>query len=112
MCLTTSTQTGSSEFLLPPSPNLSIATPIYGPTMGTLLAKPAIVPKKSPNRTMMPYSSMQNPISGHFIRMSASPPKNAAVPFALFLRAKNRSVFWGPMIMVRPMRKRICRKCC
>lgn len=83
---------------------------MYGPTTGTLLAKPAIVPKKSPNRTMIPYSSMQNPISGHFIKMSDSPPKNAAVPFALFFRAKNRSVFCGPMIMVRPIRKRICCK--
>lgn len=34
------------------------------------------------------------------------PPKKAAVPRAFCLRAKKRSVFWGPIIIVRPMRKR------
>lgn len=59
----------------------------------------------------MPYSSMRNPTSGHRSRMSVSPPKNAAVPFALFFRAKKRRVFCGPMIMVSPIRKRIYREC-
>lgn len=39
--------------------------------------------------------------------MRASPPKKAAVPFAFCLRAKNRRVFAGPIMIVRPMRKRI-----
>lgn len=55
----------------------------------------------------MPYSSTQNPIRGHRIRMSARPPKKAAVPFAFCLRAKKRRVLEGPMMMVRPIRKRI-----
>jgi hypothetical protein len=33
--------------------------------------------------------------------------KNAAVPFNFWGRAKNSSVFWGPIIIVRPIRKRI-----
>lgn len=89
-------------------PSRSITSPIYGPTTGALLAKAAMVPKKSPNSTMMPYSSTQKPISGHRSRMRASPAKNAAVPFAFCFLAKKSSVFWGPIIMVSPIRKRIC----
>lgn len=55
----------------------------------------------------MPYSSTQKPMSGHRSRISSRPAKKAAVPLAFCLRAKKRSVFWGPMIMVRPIRKRI-----
>lgn len=44
----------------------------------------------------------------HRMRISVRPAKNAAVPLAFCLRAKKRSVFWGPMMMVRPIRKRIC----
>jgi hypothetical protein len=69
-----------------------------------------MVPKKSPNRTMMPYSSTRKPISGQRSRISASPPKKAAVPLIFWRRAKKRAVFCGPMMMVRPMRKRICRR--
>lgn len=58
---------------------------------------------------MMPYSSTRKPISGHLNRISASPAKKAAVPLSFCLRAKKTSVFCGPMMMVRPMRKRICR---
>lgn len=43
----------------------------------------------------------------HFMRINRSPTKKAAVPLAFCLRAKKRSVLWGPMMMVRPMRKRI-----
>jgi hypothetical protein len=81
--------------------------PIYGPTTGTFRANPAIVPRKSPNKTIMPYSSTRNPMSGHRSRISASPPKKAAVPLAFCFRAKKRAVFCGPMMIVRPMRKRI-----
>lgn len=45
---------------------------------------------------------------GHRSRIRARPPKKAAVPFAFCFRAKKRSVFCGPMIIVRPIRKRIC----
>jgi hypothetical protein len=83
--------------------------PIYGPTKGIFRAKPAIVPRKSPNRMNMPYSSTRKPISGHRRRISARPAKKAAVPFALFLRAKKRSVLAGPIMIVRPIRKRIYR---
>ncbi len=55
----------------------------------------------------MPYNSTQKPIRGHLRRIRAKPPKKAAVPFAFCFRAKKRSVFWGPMMIVRPMRKRI-----
>jgi hypothetical protein len=47
------------------------------------------------------------PIKVHFINISVRPAKNAAVPFAFCFLAKNRNVFWGPMMIVRPMRKRI-----
>lgn len=43
----------------------------------------------------------------HRMSIRISPAKKAAVPFAFCLRAKKRRVFWGPMMMVRPMRKRI-----
>jgi hypothetical protein len=66
-----------------------------------------MVPKKSPNSTMMPYSSTRNPISGHRSRMSNRPAKKAAVPLSFCLRAKKRAVLEGPIIIVRPMRKRI-----
>lgn len=39
--------------------------------------------------------------------MSKSPAKKAAVPFAFCFRAKKSSVFCGPIMIVRPMRKRI-----
>lgn len=83
--------------------------PIYGPTKGIFRAKPAMVPRKSPNRMNMPYSSTRKPISGHRRRINARPAKKAAVPFALFLRAKKRSVLAGPIMIVRPIRKRIYR---
>lgn len=38
--------------------------------------------------------------------MRVRPPKKAAVPRAFCLRAKKRRVFCGPIIIVRPMRKR------
>lgn len=93
-----------------PSPARSTATPMYGPTTGALRAKAAMVPKKSPNRTMMPYSSTQKPMRGHRNKISSRPPKKAAVPLAFCLRAKKRRVLAGPMMMVRPMRKRICQE--
>lgn len=45
--------TGNSVFLLL-NPILSARRPIYGPTTGIFLAKPAIVPRKSPNKTKIP----------------------------------------------------------
>src|SRR3569833_25689 len=78
--------------------------------MGMFLAKPAKVPRKSPNRTMMPYSSTAKPIRGHLNRIRASPAKKAAVPFAFCFRAKNKRVFCGPIMIVSPMRKRIWRR--
>ena len=85
-------QTGSSAFRRP-RPVLSTIIPIYGPTTGMPRAKPAIVPRKSPNRTTIPYASTTKPTKVHFIRMRIRPRKKAAVPFAFCLRAKNRSVF-------------------
>jgi hypothetical protein len=82
---------------------------IYGPTIGMPPAKPAIVAKKSPNRTRMPYSSMRNPKKAQRMRISVIPAAKAAVPFHFCRRAKKASVFWVPMIKVRPIRKRICR---
>jgi hypothetical protein len=42
------------------------------------------------------------------MRIRKRPAKKAAVPFSFCRRAKKRAVFWGPMIIVRPIRKRIC----
>jgi hypothetical protein len=39
--------------------------------------------------------------------MRVRPAKKAAVPRAFCLREKKRRVLWGPMMIVRPMRKRI-----
>lgn len=39
--------------------------------------------------------------------MSTRPRKKAPVPLAFCLRAKKSNVFCGPMMMVKPMRKRI-----
>ena len=100
-------QTGNSAPLTD-TPALSTAIPIYGPMTGIFLAKPAIVPKKSPNRINIPYNSTKKPVSGHRRRMRTRPPKNAAVPLSFCRRAKKRSVFWGPIMIVRPIRKRIC----
>ena len=65
------------------------------------------MPRKSPNRMKMPYNSTRNPISGQRKRMSVRPAKKAAVPLAFCLRAKKRRVLAGPIMMVRPIRKRI-----
>ena len=45
------------------------------------LAKPAIVPKKSPNKMNIPYSSTRKPTSAHRIKIKQRPAKKAAVPF-------------------------------
>lgn len=68
---------------------------------------PAMVAKKSPKRTKMPYSSTTKPIRGQRIRMSRMPVRKAAVPAIFWRRAKNRSVFWRPIRRVRPQMKRI-----
>lgn len=101
--------TGSSAPLLT-TPLLSTNIPIHGPTTGKFLPNPAIVPKKSPNNIKIPYNSTKNPTNAHFIRIKISPAKKAAVPLSFCRRAKKRRVFCGPMIMVRPMRKRIYAK--
>lgn len=44
------------------------------------LAKPAIVPKKSPNKITMPYSSTMNPTKAQRMRIKKRPRKKAAVP--------------------------------
>lgn len=71
------------------------------------LAKPAIVPKKSPNRTNIPYNSTRKPTKAQRMRMRKRPRKKAAVPLNFWGRAKKASVFWGPIIIVRPIRNRI-----
>ena len=55
----------------------------------------------------MPYASTKNPMNVHLIKMRINPAKKDAVPFAFCLRAKKRRVFWGPIIIVSPIRKRI-----
>ena len=99
--------TGKSFGLLPPV-IFSIASRIYGPITGTFSTNPAIVRKKSPNNTAIPYPSTKKPINAQRNNMSIIPAANAAVPFIFSLLAKNRRVFCGPMIRGRPMRKRIC----
>jgi len=98
-------QTGNSPPL--PNPILSTSTPIQGPTIGMFLANPAIDPRKSPNRMKIPYNSTKKPINAQRMRIRKRPMKNAAVPFNFCLRAKKESVFWGPIIIVRPMRNKI-----
>jgi hypothetical protein len=81
---------------------------MYGPITGTFPTNPAIVPKKSPKSTKMPYSSTKKPMRGQRRRISRMPATKAAVPFSFCRRAKKRAVFWRPMIRVRPAKKRIC----
>jgi len=51
-------------------------------------------------------------MSAHFMRINVRPPKKAAVPLSFCLRAKKTRVFCGPMMIVKPMRKRIyCEDC-
>lgn len=83
------------------------AAATYGLTTGTFPTNPAIVAMKSPKSTKMPYSSMSKPVNGHFRKMMAMPSRKAAVPFNFWRRAKKARVLRGPIIMVRPMRKRI-----
>jgi len=58
----------------------------------------------------IPYNSTKKPMKAQRIRMRKSPAKKAAVPFSFCRRAKKDKVFWGPIIMVRPIRKRIWRR--
>jgi hypothetical protein len=67
-----------------------------------------MVPRKSPNKIKIPYNSTAKPMNAQRINIRQSPAKNDAVPLSFCLRAKKRSVFWGPIIMVKPIRKRIC----
>lgn len=85
-------QTGSSAPLTA-TPALSTAAPMYGPTTGIFLAKPAIVPKKSPNKINIPYSSTRKPTKAQRIKMRNRPRKNAAVPLNFWGRAKKSRVF-------------------
>lgn len=105
LCL--SSYTGKSAFLLPPLDILSKAVAMYGPTTGTFPMNPAIVAKKSPNSTKIPYSSTTKPISGHLSKIRATPAANAAVPFHFCRRAKKSAVFWRPIMRVRPRRNKI-----
>jgi hypothetical protein len=75
------------------TPLLSTANPMYGPTTGIFLAKPAIVPRKSPNKINIPYSSTRKPTKAQRMRMRTSPPKKAAVPLNFCGRAKKSKVF-------------------
>lgn len=104
--LTIAAHTGNSAFLRPP-PALLRASRMYGPTTGMLPANPPMVEKKSPNKTIIPYSSTQNPTKGHRSNMSEMPPTKAAVPFHFCRRAKKTAVFWRPIMSVKPTRKRI-----
>jgi hypothetical protein len=97
--------TGSSLPLLPPA--LSSPSPKYGPMTGMFLAKPPMVPKKSPNRMKIPYSSITKPKNGHRSKIKLIPTTKAAVPLSLFLRAKKSSVRCGPSRRDVPRRKRI-----
>lgn len=99
--------TGKSAFLLP-APSFSNPTAIHGPTTGILPTNPAIVAKKSPNSTNIPYSSIRKPKKGQRRRISRMPAAKASVPFHFWRRAKKALVFCTPIMSVRPMRKRIC----
>ena len=107
LLLSTPSYTGNSAFRLP-APNFSKPAAIHGPTTGTLPTNPAIVAKKSPNNTSMPYISIRKPKKGQRMRMSRMPRMKARVPFHFWRRAKKVRVFWKPIMHVRPIRKRIC----
>lgn len=79
--------------------------------MGMLLTKPAMVARKSPNKTSIPYNSTMKPINAQRMRMSDMPATKARVPFHFCLRAKKATVLVVPMISVRPMMKSICSEC-
>jgi hypothetical protein len=100
------TYTGKSAFRLP-APNFSNPAAIHGPTTGTFPTKPAIVAKKSPNNTSMPYISIRKPKKGQRTRMRRIPRTKARVPFHFWRRAKKVRVFWKPIMQVRPIMKRI-----
>lgn len=101
-----SSYTGSSLLLRAP-PRASNPLAIYGPTTGIPPTNPAIVAKKSPNNTNIPYNSMMNPKNAQRMRISAIPATKASVPFHFWRRAKKATVLVVPMMRVRPMRKRI-----
>lgn len=56
-------------------------------------AKLAIVEKKSPKSTNIPYSSMRKPVNGQRHKMRMMPATNAAVPLSFCFRAKKSAVF-------------------
>jgi hypothetical protein len=81
---------------------------MYGPTTGMFPTNPAIVAKKSPNNTKIPYNSIMKPKKAQRRRMRVMPSVKAAVPFHFCRRAKKVSVLAAPIMRVKPMRKRIC----
>jgi len=67
--------------------------PIYGPrktdpTTGNCLKNPNTTGKKSPNRLINPNTSTMIPRIGHFIKISATPPRKHIVPRNLCFRVK------------------------
>ena len=81
--------------------------PIYGPRRigpmtGNCLRNPNTTGKKSPKRLMNPNNSTAMPNTGHFRKISTTPPKKHNVPRNLCFRAKKYNVLVGPMINVKP----------
>lgn len=54
-----------------------------------------------------PYNSIKKPVKGQRKRMRRIPMQKAAVPLSFWGREKKTSVFWTPMMRVKPIRKRI-----
>lgn len=78
---------------------------------GMFPTNPAMVARKSPKRTKMPYNSTMKPIKAHRIKMSPMPVTKASVPFHFCLRAKKAIVLVVPIMSVRPIMKRIWGGC-
>ena len=65
-----------------------------------------------PKRLRKPNISTNTPMVGHLRKTRRIPPKKQTVPRSLFLRAKKKNVFCGPMMRKRPPRKRTCMCVC
>lgn len=78
-----------------------------GPMIGKDLKNRTIVPKKSPNKNIMPTLSTINPINECLVKINAMPPKKNKVGLIFVGLAKKYIALDGPMIKITPMTKRM-----
>lgn len=75
--------------------------------IGKALKNWTIIPKKSPNKPMIPRDSTINPTKVHLERINNMPNTKKMDPRLFVGRVKKMTVFCGPMINTTPVKNKI-----